>query len=304
MKKIKKSSDEPIICIPSYKRAGMSKVIDMIDEKWLKRTHFVINESDHEDYLKAYPDHNLHVVSDDVCNVGLKRQACVEFAREQGTDKLVMFDDLIQLYRKRCEFHKNGDPRLSSGDTRFIWCVEGEFQRFMDDMSEYLDKYAQVGLSPREGNNRRLGFGKEISKVYGAQGIRIDVLEDEGISFTGMMELDKQAIFYEDYFVVLSLFKAGYANYFFHDWAFNQSAHNCKGGNSDQRNLENHEHSVKMLQKVAGEDYMQIHQHTGNRQWKDMKDRWEIKRMFWRRLYDDSCDKLNNKTKKLDFLFK
>lgn len=295
MKTINPTDKQPCIMIPSYGRAGKVNVLDCIPDELYEMTFIVVNTCDVKEYTKHYGD-KVHIieVGDEVDCIALKRQSCVEIAHEYGYTSMIMLDDMIQLYVQRTVSHSNGQPKLPSGEGRFMDNENKTFLQLYRDMTAQLDDYVQVGISPREGNNQRPGFGIEVYKVYGAQGLRVDVLMDEGIRFDGLYQQDNLCKLYEDYYLTISLFKAGYANYHFNDWAYTHH-HNKKGGNSSSRTHEIQEHSVKALCEYAGigkngKPYMDIYQYDGPSQWEGLEGRWEIKRMFWKKLYSESCE--------------
>jgi hypothetical protein len=299
MKVIQPIDSKPLIVIPSHNRAGQVRVLECIPTELLGSVYIVVTPDQQAAYEKVYPDVNILVCGADVKCIAQKRQACIDLLPK---GKVIMLDDKIVLYRKRFEFQENGMPKIPSGDDRYMDRTNNEFMDLYHELETRLDEYPQVGISAREGNSMREGFGKEIQKVYGAQGMRTDIFCDEGIGFDNMFKIDPVCILYEDYYVTLALLQKGYKNYGLYDYVYNH-VHNAKGGNSGTRNHDNQERSVRLLQATFGQEYIKIWQYAGKSQWKDLENRWEVQRIGWSKLYHDAVQKLNEELNPITSIF-
>ncbi len=288
MKAVAPLSNKPMIVIPSHNRAGQLKVLTSIPDELMDVTYVAITPDQEEAYKKANPGVQLLIVHPDVKCIAQKRQACIDMLPK---GKIIMLDDKIELYLKRFEFQANGMPKIPSGTNRYMTKTNNKFMDLYKVMDEMLDDYPQVGISAREGNSMKSGYGKEIQKVYGAQGLRSDIFEKEDIRFDGMFLEDPLCGFYEDYYVTLCLIEKGYKNYGLYDYVYNHH-HNSKGGNSGSRTAETQEHCVKKLQKRFGEEFIKIYQYDGRSQWDNLPNRWEIKTMFIKKFYNASVARI------------
>lgn len=80
---------EYTIFIPSYKRAGRVKTIELFPEATL-----VVNESEYEEYREHYPDTNIMIAPDTVRGNMAKVRNFI--LRNSPTDYLIMLDDDIK----------------------------------------------------------------------------------------------------------------------------------------------------------------------------------------------------------------
>lgn len=293
MKNIEPLNKRPKIVIPSHNRAGQVRVLDCIPEDLLDQVTIVCSIGQYQEYKKHYPNIRIVESTPHVKTIAQKRQFCLDMWDDH--EKIIMLDDKIVLYLKRFEFQANGMPKIPSGEGRYMDRINNAFHDLYNVMDDLLDKYPQVGISPREGNAMREGYGKEIQKVYGAQGLRLDILDQNDIRFDGMYQEDNLCGFYEDYYLTLRLIEEGFGNYGLYDYVYNH-VHNAKGGNSGSRTLETQEHCVKYLQKRFGDEFIKIWQYAGASQWDGLPNRWEIKTMYLKKFYNSVQERLNEKS--------
>lgn len=145
-------------------------------------------------------------------------------------------DDLIFLKRK--------DPSAWN----LKRCEPSEIEDLFSWVEALSFRYPQVGVSPRQGNNRffpaELAFCNRVTNFHVYD---VPVLRKLGVRFH-----DKsfpETFTMEDFHVSLSLLEAGYQNAIVTNWAWDQHGSNSKGGCSLYRNSDTQRVSAELLAK-------------------------------------------------------
>lgn len=195
--------------------------------------------------------------------------------------------DGIADIRQRCI------NRISKGK---VWIIDDQVNFVDRDKSEFTDKdfvtlyklikkrlnyYAQVGISPRVFNNIQLNDDHEIGRAYSTYGLRTDIMQQLGIRFDGMYQLNKEVKYYEDFYITLSFLSMGFKNLIIDKYYFIYS-HGIKGGNSTERTLKRQDLSAKALAKRFP-NLVKLTKKKGG--WKNgMGDRTEVK-IQWKKAF-------------------
>lgn len=170
--------------------------------------------------------------------IGEKRLRIGECAKNGGHHKFVMLDDDIDFL-----------VRKASDDWRLTAASEHDVGRMFRALDSYLDDYAQVAISPREGNNR-FGVGGPTDLVAECtRAMRITAYNvDDFLS----VEHNRVRVM-EDFDVLLQLLKSGRKNAVLGWWANGQKMTNAAGGCSIWRTREIHDEAVEKLASLHPE---------------------------------------------------
>lgn len=131
-------------------------------------------------------------------------------------------------------------------DTMEEWPVRKttveEVTELFEDMSNLVGKYAVVGLSARQGNNRLNSRLLESKRMWNVWGVDIAAMRSLNIKFTAVPTM-------QDFWLQLSFLSAGYPTAMICDRMHNQSASNAPGGCSLFRNHNTQHQSIQALLK-------------------------------------------------------
>jgi hypothetical protein len=137
------------------------------------------------------------------------------------SDKVMIIDD-------SCVFKRRNE------ELKLREMSEQDFLDMFAMVEKLLDDYAMVGVSDQAGNNRVPEDVKEIGRSYSCYGVNRKVWRENGISFDGMYQKDKEIKLYEDFYAILKLLTKGLKNALIFKYAFSH-AHGKPGGNSTIR---------------------------------------------------------------------
>lgn len=221
------------IVIPTLMREEKQITFKQIPDELLPVTYLVTKNSRVEELSKHNPKAQIIVISDETQGIAETRQKCIE---NLPKGKIWMLDDSIKLQKR------NEDDRVTG------WATPEEIVELYDVISYLLDYYPQVGISDRPGNNRCMEWKKDITRAYTTYGLRTDFMKEKGFSFDGLWK-NHGAMFYEDYYLTLSLFAKGYPNTVIYDFVSSVNGRNNKGGNSLYRTNDKLKLSIESLIK-------------------------------------------------------
>lgn len=150
-------------------------------------------------------------------------------------DKLIMLDDDLIFLRRKDQGAWNL-ARCSPNDTKALFFL----------VEELLDVFPQVGVSPRQGNNR---FFPETlvtcNRVTNFHGYDTKIMREAGIKFHDPMF--PATFTMEDFHVSLSLLSQGYQNAIVTDFAWDQHGSNSAGGCALYRTADTQRQSAQLL---------------------------------------------------------
>lgn len=211
------------IVIPTYMREDNQKCYNSMPPEIKKLVTLVTHSGRAETLEWNNPSANIIDlgVTDGIADV---RQKVIDYFFARGETKVMIIDD-------SCTFKKRDEN---------MRLVNMELQDWYDMFAmveSNLDTYPMVGISDQGGNNRVTEDIKEIGRSYSCYGLNVKELKDNGISFDGMYQKDKEIKLYEDFYLILSILTKGLKNAVIYKYGFNHP-HGRKGGNSTIRTNE------------------------------------------------------------------
>jgi len=220
------------IVVPTLGREEKQKFIYTLPDGLKKHLYVATKEDNVKEFEKHNPGFNVISLPNDTHGVAQTRQRIIDILPK---GKIWMVDDLT-IFQKRQE-----DIRLKNASSE-------ELYELYNDISEFLDYYIQVGISPRAKNNFFPFYKKDVMRSFSSYGLRTDLLEELEIHFDDMYNKNKEYLLFEDYYLTLSLLSRGYPNTVLYEWAISYE-HNKSGGNSMIRTNEVQEKSVQGLKE-------------------------------------------------------
>lgn len=156
---------------------------------------------------------------DHITTIAAKRKWMLEFARREGSEKVLMLDDDLFFYRRRDDV----PDRLRDANA--------------DDINEWFDKLndklspeiPHAGFGPRQGNQNQ-PTGWVVGRMMLALGYYVPTVLDNAI-------LDRINT-REDMDVTLQLLRAGFPNAVTHEFVVGQKSYSAPGGCDLERTLE------------------------------------------------------------------
>lgn len=166
-------------------------------------------------------------------------------AKTRLADKFVMMDDDIDFL-----------VRKSPEDWRLTGQTEDDSRQMFADMEYWLDRYASVGISSREGNNRSgIGGPRDDNMVS----VATRVMRMFGCRTKDWLEMEHGRVeVMEDFDLQLQLLRAGRGNCCLFYYANGQKMTSMAGGCSTYRSHEVHEASARKLQELHGERLVRL----------------------------------------------
>jgi hypothetical protein len=182
--------------------------------------------------VKSYQVYKLPVLAMEVSGIGATRQAICDFAYGKGDAKVLMLDDDLTFAIRRTD-----------ETSKFRTPTDDELGLVFSEVSNLLDDYIHVAISPREGGNRRTDRYVMNTRALRALAYRTDVLLDLKIDFRHMELM-------EDFYVQLSLLTRGYPHMSINWMVQNQGGSNSAGGCSTYRTMEKQSAAARRLQEI------------------------------------------------------
>lgn len=220
------------------------------------KTTLVVHEDEVSLYTPLAMKHGVKLLAFKYRTIGHKRQ----LIGEQASDKFVMMDDDLTFFQRK-----------SLADWHLTRFVEGDAQRMLDIVAKQLDKFAHVGVSGREGNNRL-----PASFVHSTRYMRVLAYRKKEY-----LECKHDRVqFMEDFDVNLQLLRKGYPSSMLTNFAHNQKGTQAKGGCSLTRTKETHALAATKLKQLH-EKFVSLHEKQ-NKTGGDFGSRLEV-RVKWKR---------------------
>jgi len=206
------------------------------------RTHMVVPHGEGTAYLQALVRDGLAWVRveetpEGMRGIGPTRHWIGEHAEAHGADKFVMFDDDIDFLIRKDET-----------DWRLVAQTVEDTEWMLREMDWWLDQYASVGISSREGNNRcGVGGPRDDNMVL----VSTRVMRLFGCRTRDWLAMEHGRVtVMEDFDLQLQLLRAGLGNCSLNYFANGQKMTNMPGGCSTYRSHEVQDASARRLQEL------------------------------------------------------
>jgi hypothetical protein len=214
------------IVIPSRGRWARQTTLDNLPLDIVAKTTVVVPHKEVSQY-QTWNRCSVDIVAEPARIGGIadKRQWIVE---NFGPKVCMLDDDLVFAMRR------------SDDLTKFRPALPEDIRLLFTAIEDLLEQYAHVGVSGREGANRKTDGGIEIGRMSRILAYRTEVLKNEGVRFDDVH-------FMEDFHVTLSLLEKGYMNCIVSWMVQNQNGSNAEGGCSTIRTDEGQAAAARRL---------------------------------------------------------
>lgn len=213
-----------IVTIPTYGRSNHQKTLHNLPPSIQSKAVLVVQ--DREKHLYSHTNATYTVLPPEIQDIATTRDWIIRFNNQ---DKILMLDDDLEFAKRR-----EDDP------TKFRDATPGELEHLFLHISDLLDIYPHVSVSPREGANRnteQLLFNGRAMRILG---YRTQIIKDHNLVFS-------PATFMCDFHMTLCLLRLGYANCIVNSYVNNQQGSNTAGGCSTQRSPEKQQLAAEYL---------------------------------------------------------
>jgi len=250
------------IVIQTYKRVGDQVSLDRMPVDIGKHEIlFCCPESEWPDH-QGY-DYSKKVTpfthSDDLKGLSLKRQWIADQAQKKGWDKFCLMDDDLTLYE-----------RISETDWHLRYIKDHRVAEMFDLMEEWLDDFAIVGVSSREGNNHNIVGWDIACRMCRLFAFRTD-------TFTNNPDLKfRELSGMEDFGIIMELITKGWPNFVSFHFANGQKASNTSGGCAEWRTYETQEAASKWMAKTYPRWVKAVEKKVKQGGWKGMETRVDV----------------------------
>lgn len=168
--------------------------------------------------------------------------------------------------------------RRDDEPTKFVESKAEDITRLFTDIEHYLDRFAHVGVSTREGGNRDTGITAVNTRLLRILAYRADVLRTHDVRF------DRVELM-EDFDVTLQLLERGYPNLKVNWIVHNQRSSNAPGGCSTYRTIEKQGEAAHRLAALHP-DFVSVVTKQTKTAWNG-KERQDVI-VQWKRAFDSS----------------
>lgn len=164
--------------------------------------------------------HHVLIEPDDLPKgIGHTRQFIMD---HDESDKVIMMDDDLRFARRG----KREDNPLY-----LTPCTNDDIKAMVNLIYDHLGEYAMVGISSREGNNRKESEFSENTRIMRVFGLHKPSFIKAGCDFTSLKVM-------EDFDVTLTLLTNGFKNIEINTFTNNQPGSNLDGGCKEYRTLQ------------------------------------------------------------------
>ena len=215
------------ILIPSLGRADSQLTLTQMKAAGIQTTLVVRPQEEHL-YAKWCDElTDMAVLPDAVHDLAATRQWCTENFYPE--DIFWMDDDMLFYVRP-------GTPI----DDRLYYCESDDMATMMRIIERSFEHYAHVGISLRQGNNRKMMHFHEAGNMGGCIGVKTKIVMDHGLRY------DRNIVM-EDKHMILSLLELGYPNIVWYYYCCGQKGSNTAGGCSTYRTADMQRESAELL---------------------------------------------------------
>lgn len=206
------------IVIPTYRRTQTQKTFKAMSPKWKARTTFVADEEDTKRLQFNFKDTGAQfmVAPSSIKSIAQKRAWIIETFPQ---DHILMLDDDLRF-----------DARIEGTNKLLVIKDAKIFDFHMDKFAEEMKKFAHMGISPRQGNNRLEQEWVPNTRIMYSLGYHLPTLRKH--CELGRIETR------EDFDYNLQLLKKGFENRVYSHMTVGQDQYNAEGGCSIDRTME------------------------------------------------------------------
>ena len=256
------------IYIPTRGRADNQVTLSFFPESMRENVVLVIDADEEEQYVNRDGHYKYvceyMVVPEDIKGISKKRQ----YIHENTTDnKIVMLDDDLRFY-----------IRKSTNDWHLRYLEPDEYPALFGLLDTWLDTYAHVGVSAREGNNRVEHLAVENTRYMRVLGYNLDMFDGVELGRVEVME---------DFDINLQLLRQGKPSKISYYYAQGQKSSNAAGGCSEWRTIDVHNEGAERLHNLHP-DFVKIVEKETKTAWNGMP-RKDVQ-VQWKRAFNSSDD--------------
>jgi len=251
------------IYIPTRGRADDQVTLSFFPESLRKEVVLVI-DSDEEHLYKDKYDCQFMVIPEDIKGIAKKRQYIHKHTDDK---KIVMLDDDLRFY-----------IRKSDSDWHLRYLEPDEYPALFGLLDVWLDDYAHVGVSAREGNNRVEKLAVENTRYMRVLGYNLDMFDG--------IELGRVQVM-EDFDINLQLLRQGKPSKISYYYAQGQKSSNAAGGCSEWRTIDVHNAGAEKLHSLHPE-FVKIVEKETKTAWNGMP-RKDVN-VQWKRAFNSGTD--------------
>jgi len=242
------------IYIPTRGRADQQVTLSYFPEELRQQVTLVVDYDEADQYTKY--DCKIMVCPESVHDIATKRKYIHE---NSTTNKIVMLDDDLRFYiRKK---HNDWHLRYLEGE---------EYPAMFGLIDKWLDDYAHVGISAREGNNRVEHLSVENTRYMRVLAYNLDHFDGVEVGRVKVME---------DFDINLQLLKKGLPSKVSYYYAQGQGSSNAAGGCSEWRTLDVQSEGAERLKELHPDVVSVVEKETktawGGAIRKDVKVQWK-----------------------------
>lgn len=225
-----------VILIPTYKRLTNQETLRSLSPELRAKTTVVCRVHE-EEPLREYIDRNFRdhegnpvkimTQPTTVTTISTKRAWMMQWARENGIDKVLMLDDDLFFYYR----YWKQEARNGAGDWRLLGSTDEQTNKWIPELMDSISaEVPHGGFGQRQGN-QNFGTGWKIgaSRVLQSLAYHVPTVLDNA-------KIDRMGT-REDMDVTLQLLRAGLPNIVTHDFVVGQKEHAAPGGCTDQRTV-------------------------------------------------------------------
>jgi len=261
------------IYIPSYNRFQLNRAVTLRFWPKILPVNVAVRPEQVEFYkalIKQLNIPNATILPIGKDGVMATRNAILDHV---GNQRVIILDDDISFSVRRDDHEYK--LRVSTQD---------DLLHTFSDMHDALKHYAHVGVSCRDGNNRKLEDSHENTRAIRAAGFDVAVLNKHNLRY----RLKNR----EDFDLTLRLLRLGYSNLVFYKYAQNQSMSNNPGGmyGSPEREAKAMEENAYELARLHP-GFVKPVQKTTKSSWGGGT-RWDVI-CYWKKAFNSSQGKTN-----------
>lgn len=247
------------IIIPTRGRVGQIETIKHMNEATRAKVTLVVPQEEKD----AHNFPNVVAIPEFIKGIAMKRKWIMENIK---TPKIIMMDDDLVFNVRKPDSVKLGVAKPE------------DIENMVNKLEESLDSYAHAGISMRLNNNRTEYYAVEVTRMIRVLAYNRDVFLKE-------VNMERGLEIAEDFDYALQLFRKGYKNIVYFNWAQGHKGTGTKGGCSIWRTVELHNENMKRLQALHPE-FVRLEEKTYEKTKNEMSTRLEAV-ISWKKAFKE-----------------